>query len=50
MNWGLSLGHLWLAEDPVQVPLVPEAGTVACPTGLGLGVAVDERRIAALAP
>jgi L-alanine-DL-glutamate epimerase-like enolase superfamily enzyme len=47
--WGLSLGHLWLAEDPVHNPLVCVDGMIDCPTGPGLGVTVDERRIAALA-
>lgn len=50
LAWGLSLGHLWLAEDPVRDPLVCRHGMVDCPSGPGLGVEVDERRIAALAP
>jgi L-alanine-DL-glutamate epimerase-like enolase superfamily enzyme len=49
VDWGLSLGHLWLAEDPVHHPLVCVDGMIDCPQGPGLGVAVDERRIAALA-
>ncbi len=48
--WGLSLGHLWLAEDPVRDPLVCRNGMIDCPTGPGLGIEVDERRIAALVP
>ena len=49
IDWGLSLGHLWLAEDPVHQPLVCVDGMIDCPQGPGLGVTVDERRIAALA-
>lgn len=49
IDWGLSLGHLWLAEDPVQQPLVCVNGMIDCPQGPGLGVKVDERRIVALA-
>jgi L-alanine-DL-glutamate epimerase-like enolase superfamily enzyme len=49
VDWGLSLGHLWLAEDPVHHPLVCVDGMIDCPQGPGLGVTVDERRIAALA-
>lgn len=49
IDWGLSLGHLWLAEDPVAEPIVCEGGTVRCPDGPGLGIRVDERRIAAFA-
>ncbi len=47
--WGLSLGHLWLAEDPVVTPITCREGVVRCPEGPGLGVIVDERRLAALA-
>lgn len=47
--WGLSLGHLWLAEDPVVTPITCSDGVVRCPEGPGLGVEVDERRLAALA-
>lgn len=49
VDWGLSLGHLWLAEDPVVTPITCENGLVHCPAGPGLGVQVDERRLAALA-
>jgi muconate cycloisomerase len=49
VDWGLSLGHLWLAEDPVHQPLVCVDGMIDCPPGPGLGITVDERRIAALA-
>jgi muconate cycloisomerase len=50
IDWGLSLGNLWLAEDPVADPLACINGVVHCPSGPGLGVRVDERRIAAFAP
>jgi muconate cycloisomerase len=49
VDWGLSLGHLWLAEDPVHQALTCVDGTIDCPRGPGLGVKVDERRLAALA-
>jgi muconate cycloisomerase len=49
IDWCLSLGHLWLAEDPVIRPLTCVNGMIECPRGPGLGVEVDERRIAALA-
>jgi L-alanine-DL-glutamate epimerase-like enolase superfamily enzyme len=48
IDWGLSLGHLWLAEDPVHQPLICVNGMIDCPEGPGLGVKIDERRIAAL--
>ncbi len=50
VDWGLSLGHLWLAEDPVADPIVCVDGMVHCPPGPGLGVTVDEARIRARAP
>jgi len=50
VDWGLSLGNLWLAEDTVMQPIACLDGVVHCPTGAGLGVKVDERRIKALAP
>jgi muconate cycloisomerase len=49
VEWGLSLGNLWLAEDPVAAPIACADGVVRCPEGPGLGVEVDERRLAALA-
>jgi muconate cycloisomerase len=49
VDWGLSLGHLWLAEDPVEAPIACRDGIVRRPAGPGLGVRVDERRLAALA-
>lgn len=50
VDWGLSLGNLWLAEDPVLTPLACRDGRVHCPSAPGFGVEVDERRLAALAP
>lgn len=50
IDWGLSLGNLWLAEDPVMEPIACANGLVHCPTAPGLGVKVDERRIKVLAP
>jgi muconate cycloisomerase len=47
--WGLSLGNLWLAEEPVREPISCVDGLAFCPAGPGLGVEVDERRISALA-
>ncbi|TDR90065.1 mandelate racemase/muconate lactonizing enzyme family protein [Enterovirga rhinocerotis] len=49
IDWGLSLGNLWLAEDPVSAPIACADGVVRCPEGPGLGVTVDERRLADLA-
>lgn len=49
ISWGLSLGHLWLAEDPVVTPIICRDGIVHCPAGPGLGIEIDERRLAALA-
>ena len=49
IDWGLSLGHLWLAEDPVRQPLACVNGMIDRPRGPGLGVEVDEGHIVALA-
>jgi muconate cycloisomerase len=49
IDWGLSLGHLWLAEDPVRKPLVCRDGMIDCPEGPGLGVEVDPDRLAEFA-
>lgn len=49
VDWGLSLGNLWLAEDPTTTALTVQDGRVGCPAGAGLGVTVDERHLAALA-
>jgi muconate cycloisomerase len=49
LDWGLSLGNLWLADEPVMEPIACQAGMVNCPTGPGLGVDVDERRLSKFA-
>ncbi|MBB6310017.1 mandelate racemase/muconate lactonizing enzyme family protein [Xanthobacter tagetidis] len=41
-DWGLSLTQIYLEHDPVLDPLRFADGTVAVPTGPGLGVNVDE--------
>jgi muconate cycloisomerase len=46
IDWGVSLTHFYLAEDLVEHPLRLGAGTVALPTGPGLGVTVDEDAVA----
>ena len=45
-DWGVSLTHLYLAEDVVKQPLPLANGLVALPSGPGLGVEVDEAAIA----
>ena len=50
IDWGLSVGGLLVAEDPVAEPIGCVAGEVACPVGPGLGVTVDERALRRLAP
>jgi muconate cycloisomerase len=47
-DWGVSLTHFYLAEDIVKAPLPLGNGTVALPSGPGLGVQVDEARVARL--
>lgn len=49
IDWGLSLGSLWIANAATSEPVVC-GGMVKCPRGAGLGITVDERRIKALAP
>ena len=49
IDWGLSLGSLWIANSATSAPTVSE-GFVPCPQGAGLGVEVDEQQIRALAP
>jgi muconate cycloisomerase len=49
LDWGLSLGNLWLAAEPVDEPIAYRAGMVNCPPGPGLGVTVDERRLSKFA-
>lgn len=47
-SWGVSLTGTYLARDVVREPL-PLAGSSAVLAGPGLGVSVDERRLAELA-
>ena len=48
VDWGVSLTHFYLAEDIVKAPLPLGNGTVALPSGPGLGVEVDEAKVARL--
>ena len=45
-DWGVSLSHLYLAEDVVKRPLALADGLVTLPDGPGLGVEVDEAAVA----
>jgi muconate cycloisomerase len=45
-DWGVSLSHLYLAQDIVKRPLALANGFVALPDGPGLGVEVDEAAVA----
>jgi muconate cycloisomerase len=44
--WGVSLTHVYLAEDLVRGPQPLRDGLIALPHGPGLGVEVDEGQIA----
>jgi L-alanine-DL-glutamate epimerase-like enolase superfamily enzyme len=44
-DWGVSLTHFYLAADLVRRPLPLRDGTVALPSGPGLGVEVDESAV-----
>lgn len=46
--WGVSLTHVYLAEDLVRSPLSQRDGVILLPDGSGLGVDVDEGQIARL--
>lgn len=46
VDWGVSLTNFYLAEDVVKRPIAIEDGSVALPTGHGLGVEVDEAAVA----
>jgi muconate cycloisomerase len=44
--WGVSVTDIYLAADVVRAPLrLQPDGTIACPTGPGLGIDVDESAI-----
>jgi muconate cycloisomerase len=45
-DWGVSLSHLYLADDVVKRPLALAGGLVTLPDGPGLGVEVDEAAVA----
>ncbi len=45
-DWGVSLTHVYLAEDIVRRPLRLANGFVALPAGPGLGIDVDEAAVA----
>ena len=47
-DWGISLTHMYLAEDVVKDPLKIVDGWVTPPVGPGLGVEVDEAMVAKL--
>ncbi len=42
LDWGININNHYLATDLVRQPVHQENGSVACPTGPGLGVDVDE--------
>lgn len=48
IDWGVSLTHLYLAEDIVRAPLAMENGVVALPRKPGIGVEIDETAVARL--
>jgi muconate cycloisomerase len=45
VDWGVSLTHFYLAEDIVRATPVIEDGSVALPSGPGLGIEVDEAAV-----
>ncbi|MES2184984.1 MAG: enolase C-terminal domain-like protein [Pseudomonadota bacterium] len=48
VDWGVSPSHLYLGEDVVASPLQPVDGAYAVPCLPGLGIVVDEARVARL--
>ncbi len=50
LDWKLNLGCDFLADSPVSGDALRRGGVAPCPNGPGLGVDVDERRIASFAP
>jgi len=46
VTWGVSPTHAYLAEDPVEHPIEMQNGHLALPSGSGLGMTVDEARLA----
>lgn len=45
IDWGVSLTHVYLAEDLVKSKLVMKDGRVALPDGTGFGLVVDEAAV-----
>jgi muconate cycloisomerase len=45
IDWGVSLTHVYLAEDIVKTKLVMRDGRVALPDGPGFGLTVDEAAV-----
>lgn len=48
VNWGVSITNHYLAEDLVKSPITIENGKMQRPRGAGLGVEVDEAKMARL--
>jgi muconate cycloisomerase len=46
--WGVSLTHVYLAEDLVRTPWPLRDGMIALPDGPGLGIEVDEHQVSRL--
>jgi muconate cycloisomerase len=46
VDWGVSLTHVYLAEDLVRTPPALDHGFVRLPSGPGLGIDVDEAAVA----
>lgn len=45
IDWGVSLTHVYLAEDVVKTKLVMKNGRVTLPDGAGFGLTVDEAAV-----
>src|SRR5205807_3992827 len=45
VDWGVSLTHFYLAADLAKTALAIAGGSVALPTGPGLGIDVDEAAV-----
>lgn len=45
IDWGVSLTHVYLAEDVVKAPLTMRDGRVTLPDGPGFGLSVDEQAV-----
>jgi L-alanine-DL-glutamate epimerase-like enolase superfamily enzyme len=49
IDWGVSITNQYLAADVTARPLLVEAGHVSPPDAPGLGIAIDEERVASFA-